>query len=133
MGKKSLKKGFTLIELLVSITILAILSVLALSSFTAVQKKGRDSRRRADLKAIQNSFEQYYAASNTYHSNCSSMAGYLQGGLITTGPKGDTYSTACATAGYCVCASLEAGGGNSSNASCNFGSTGNYFCVTNLQ
>ncbi len=53
--------GFTLLELLVSISIIAVLISLATVSYSSAQKKNRDAKRRADLKAIQNAYEQYYA------------------------------------------------------------------------
>lgn len=45
-------KGFTLIELLVVITIIAILSAIALVIFTKVQTGARDSKRKGDIDAI---------------------------------------------------------------------------------
>ena len=61
------KRGFTLIELLVAVSILAILSAVGLSTFIGAQKKARDARRKADLKAIQNAMEQYYMDYSTYN------------------------------------------------------------------
>src|SRR4030066_1038673 len=51
------KRGFTLIELLVVISIIGILASFAIASFTSAQRKGRDSRRKADLDAIKKALE----------------------------------------------------------------------------
>ena len=55
------RSGFTLLELLVVIGIIAILVALGAVSYSSAQKKARDSRRKGDLKAIQNAMEQYYS------------------------------------------------------------------------
>lgn len=60
------KNGFTLIELLVVISIIAILSSAAMVSFSVAQTKGRDGKRKADLKGIQQALEQYYQTNGKY-------------------------------------------------------------------
>lgn|SRR3989338_2827337 len=57
---KNFKRGFTLIELLVVISILAILITMGLTSFASAQRKGRDAKRKSDLREIKNAMEQYY-------------------------------------------------------------------------
>jgi prepilin-type N-terminal cleavage/methylation domain-containing protein len=51
------KKGFTLIELLVVVAIIAILVVIAISLFSGIQKRARDSRRSAEIDALAKSWE----------------------------------------------------------------------------
>jgi len=46
--------GFTLIELLVVISILAILITMGLTSFASAQRKGRDAKRKSDIREIKN-------------------------------------------------------------------------------
>lgn len=53
--------GFTLLELLVVISIIAILITVGLTSFSTAQKKGRDAKRKSDIKEVQNALEQYYS------------------------------------------------------------------------
>ncbi len=132
-------KGFTLLELLIVIALIGILVSLGAASYTAAQKKARDARRQADIKAIQDAFEQYYADNNgTYPTSASCAAGttYLPAG-IPKDPKTDVaYTITCDATGttYCSCALLEGSttGGNATDASCTFGS-GTYFCVKNRQ
>lgn len=62
--KKS-KFGFTLLEILVVIGIIGVLVGVSVASYSTVQKKSRNAKRRGDLKAAQNCLEQYYSA-NTY-------------------------------------------------------------------
>lgn len=60
--------GFTLIELLVAITILGILSTIALSSFRSSQIRSRDAKRKSDLKQIANALEMFYSDKGFYPS-----------------------------------------------------------------
>lgn len=53
-------KGFTLIELLVVITIMGILTVISIASFTNAQVKTRDSQRKSDLNALSKALMMYY-------------------------------------------------------------------------
>src|SRR3989338_1467070 len=53
--------GFSLLELLVVISIVTILITLAMSSFATAGKKGRDAKRKSDIKEIQNALEQFYS------------------------------------------------------------------------
>lgn len=139
--------GFTLIELLVVIAIIAVLSTIGLSAFTSAQQRARDARRRGDIKAVQDSFEQYYAGvgANSYATGggaCDTMASSLQTGRMPVDPKNSgiyTYTcTPTSATQYCVCAAMEVlGQGNSTNATCNFTTPGaaaqGYQCVRNLQ
>lgn len=53
--------GFTLIELLVAISVIAILSVIGLASYSSVYKSSRDAKRKSDIRFIQSALEDYYA------------------------------------------------------------------------
>ncbi len=59
-------KGFTLIELLVVIAIIGLLSSIVLTSLSTARTKGRDARRIASFKQIQNALELYYQDNGTY-------------------------------------------------------------------
>lgn len=127
-------------ELLIVIAIIGILISVSVASYSSAQKKGRDSRRLADMKAVQNAFEQYYADNNgSYPATCDLVGTtYLPVGYPTD-PKNTTgyiYGFHCAAASYCFCAHLESGTGNASadpgSATCTYAS-GSYYCVGNLQ
>jgi type II secretion system protein G len=61
-------QAFTLIELLVVISIIAILMAVATVSYLNAQQKGRDNKRKTDLKAIQQALEIYYTQNGKYPS-----------------------------------------------------------------
>lgn len=64
--RKSFVGGFTLIELLVVISIIAILTAVATVSYTNVQQKSRDGKRKSDLAAIQQALAVYYQDTGHY-------------------------------------------------------------------
>ncbi len=57
-------RGFTLLELLVVVSIIGIMVTLGISSFSTAQKKGRDAKRKSDIKEVQSALEQYYSVCN---------------------------------------------------------------------
>lgn len=57
---KLIKKGFTLIELLIVIAIIGILTAIVTTNLQAVRQRARDTRRKSDLRAIQQSLRLYY-------------------------------------------------------------------------
>jgi prepilin-type N-terminal cleavage/methylation domain-containing protein len=59
-------RGFSLIELLVVIAIIGILSTIVLASLSGARKRGRDSRRIADISQLKLALELYYEANQTY-------------------------------------------------------------------
>lgn len=56
----SLSKGFTLIELLIVITIIGILTALIATNLQGARSRARDTRRKSDLRAIEQSLRLYY-------------------------------------------------------------------------
>ncbi|MFA7169526.1 MAG: prepilin-type N-terminal cleavage/methylation domain-containing protein [Candidatus Paceibacterota bacterium] len=64
MAKKyslKLEKGFTLIELLVVISIIGVLSTIAMTSLNGARAKARDARRRTEIGEIKKALEIYYS------------------------------------------------------------------------
>lgn len=69
-GYKMLKnQGFTLSELMIVIAVLAILSAVAVPSFSAFSKKGHLNKARAALVENAHFMEQYYAQHKTFRKN----------------------------------------------------------------
>ncbi len=60
------QKGFTLIELLVVISIIGILSTLAVVSLNDARAKARDAKRISDVKQVQTALELFLADRNGY-------------------------------------------------------------------
>lgn len=64
-------RGFTLVELLVVISILGILVTIGLVSFRSSQARGRDAKRKSDLKQVSSALELYYSDYNKYPDSLS--------------------------------------------------------------
>ena len=62
------KNGFTLIELLVVISIIGVLSTIAMTSLNAARAKARDVVRLSDITQMQTALELYYADHGHYPS-----------------------------------------------------------------
>jgi prepilin-type N-terminal cleavage/methylation domain-containing protein len=147
------RHGFTLIELLVAISIIAILTIVSTAAYMTAQKRGRDTKRRGDLRSIQQALEQCYVLDGVYPS------GITPGSALTCGssqtvinqvpydPKNDDtyayegmYSVAADRLSYCLCILLEkSGSGNAtaegSGGSCTYtsGADSNYQCANSQQ
>lgn len=98
----SKQQGFTLIELIVSVTIIAVLTVVGVVSFSGTNKKARDSRRMADLENIRIALELYrQGTGSSYPASLSSInvgTTYIQ--KIPTDPKYATEYTYQKLTGY---------------------------------
>jgi prepilin-type N-terminal cleavage/methylation domain-containing protein len=138
-----MKKGFTLIELLVVISIIGVLVAVAVASYTGAQIKARDARRRADMKAVQSTMEQYYSTTGN-NSYATTLATAFSPLPVPADPKNTgTYQYTdydyLSSSAYCVCALLEEiDKGNSkipgsTTCSWNTAGTGDYFCIQNQQ
>ncbi len=75
-------KGFTLVELLVVMAILGVLVTLIAGGFRTAQMRGRDAKRKSDLKEIANSLELYLSDHGEYPP---SSGGQVAGCPATTG------------------------------------------------
>lgn len=63
---KKRQEGFTIIELLIVIVVIGILATLVIVTFTGIQQKARDSKRKTDINAIDTTLESYYGDNNYY-------------------------------------------------------------------
>lgn len=75
---KRKNQGFTFIEVLVTISIIAIISAMALATYSRAQKKSRDAKREVDLKQIQIALEMCKTDEGSYPSG----DGFLAGSMI---------------------------------------------------
>lgn len=60
------RQGFTFIELLIVLAILAILMLLLIFAYRTQIAKGRDAKRKSDLRKLQTTFEDYYNDNDCY-------------------------------------------------------------------
>ena len=67
--KKYLKTGFTLIELLIVITIIGILTALITTNLTGARSRARDTRRKSDLRSIEQALRLYYNDAKRFPSS----------------------------------------------------------------
>jgi len=135
------KKGFTLLELLVVIAIIGILAAVGLGSYMTSRKRAVDSRKRSDLKQIQNAFEQYFSVNGAYPANEAAADPLFSEGSVPTQPGGGIYSITYGASAYHVCVELDLDVGNcdedradaSACPDCADYDTCPYFCVWSLQ
>ena len=91
---KQKEGGFTLVELIVVVTIMIVITALAMVSFTGINKRSRDSRRISDLKKISIALEIYRQEVGSYPSVVSNMPGGLVSDYMDampTDPKSFSY------------------------------------------
>jgi len=123
-------KGFTLFELLVSISIIAVLTAVAIVSFGGLNRKTRDSRRMSDLEKVRLSLEAAKQIGNTYPSDLSSLVGSSLLEKVPADPKGVgyTYAYSIGTSNYtyALCAYMEDLGSTTVSTDC--GSCGTSSC-----
>lgn len=113
------QKGFTLIELLVVISIIGLLSTLAIVSLNNARSKSRDAKRVSDIKQIQSALELYFNDANEYPASLPSgqaltFNGVTYMGSIPSNPTpartaGETYvyTAAGSNTSYSITFGLE--------------------------
>ena len=114
-AKQNRNSGFTLFELLVSISIIAVMTAVAVVSFGGLNKKARDQRRISDVEKIRVALESYKQINNYYPPESTVQSLLISGGFLDkwpTDPKQGTalisYKPAVAPATtYFLCAPVE--------------------------
>ncbi len=83
-----LRRGFTLIELVVVISIIAILSTIALFGFSKAQASARDANRQATMNSVRSALERYYSDNQYYPgwTNWTTLVSTDLTGYITVAP-----------------------------------------------
>ena len=102
------KLGFTLFELLVSISIIAVLTAVAVVSFGGLNKKTRDARRMADLEKIRVALESFKQINGSYPAavgNTANLTGYLDRWPVD--PKSNSVYRYSVGTTYFICATVE--------------------------
>jgi len=61
-----MQKAFTLIEILVVVTIIGLLALAGLVSYSQFMKQSRDARRKADIELVRSALEMYRSVNNAY-------------------------------------------------------------------
>lgn len=107
MNNKQKQKGFTLIELLVVIAIVGLLATVAMVALKNAREKGRDTRRKGDLRQVATALDLYLAGAGAGRypiqatfdclGNTSLVAALKDGGLMAalpTDPRSERTSVA---------------------------------------
>lgn len=106
--------GFTLIEMLVVIAVIGILYGIVMASVSDSKKRGRDSKRIADISVIQLALERYYDHNKKYPSTLnilsdSSDPDNYDPSVLTKDPSDKLYVYSCVNScqSYHLGANLE--------------------------
>ena len=87
----STPKGFTLIELLVVISIIGLLSTLAIVALSTARQRSRDAKRVSDMKQLQTAIELFFDKNKTYKpaaATCGVAASAVSACTATTSTSG---------------------------------------------
>lgn len=137
-------RGFTMLEVLVSATIIAVLTAIGIVSYSSVNKRSRDVKRKSDLEQLRSALEMYRSDNGQYPSvgagsmvNASNLSATLVSTYLPAIPEDpapaqyyqyQAIATSGVYSGYCVCALLETITSGSEStctvslpASCNYG------------
>jgi type IV pilus assembly protein PilE len=89
------RNGFTLMELMITVTIVGILSAIAVPTYNNQVLKSRRAEAKAQIMEIMQREEKYFTESNTYTSNLT-VLGYTTNPVLTSN---NYYSIAAAANG----------------------------------
>lgn len=107
------RQAFTLIELLVVISIIAVISLLALPNFMGARDKAKDSARISDMGAIKNALRLYYNDKQSYPDALdSTMVPYMPS-ILNLGYTGYVYTKINNGDGFTLQLTLESSQGDS--------------------
>lgn len=65
---KTHRRAFTLVELMVTVSIIAILIAIGIASYSSINKRSRDTKRKSDLEQLRSALEMYRAQNGNYPS-----------------------------------------------------------------
>ncbi len=126
--KSNHKKGFTLVELMIVVTVIAILATIGVISFTRVQAQTRDTKRKADVRALGTALQAYYSETQTYPAVTADLAPtYIPRIPVDPQDAGAyTYSVNSAAGTYAICAELETASASASTWKISTANAGGY-------
>jgi len=78
------KRGFTLMEILIATAIIAVITAIGIVSYSSINKRSRDAKRKSDLEQVRSAMEMYRTDNGHYPT--SSAVTYS---LLTTVDPGD--------------------------------------------
>lgn len=123
-----MKKGFSLIELLVVIGIVSIIVAFAAVSYSTINRRSRDTKRKADVEQLRSALEMYRSDNGVYpntgisYANVSNLGSTLVSNYLPAIPPDPlstqfySYLATNNNYGYCLSAKLE---GETPTNSCN--------------
>jgi prepilin-type N-terminal cleavage/methylation domain-containing protein len=94
------KNGFTLIELLVVISIIGLMSSLAVVSLNSARIKARDALRKADMAQMRTALSLYYMDNNSYPI-CGTITPNPPDYGATVGETGDIANPSASAGSWC--------------------------------
>jgi type IV pilus assembly protein PilE len=93
------QRGFTLIELMIALVVVAILTAIALPSYTKYITRGKIPDATANLATKRVQMEQWYQDNHTYGANTAGVAAPACVADTTTSPKNFNFSCVISAAG----------------------------------
>lgn len=119
--------GFTLVELLISLSIVAVVFGVVLTSTAQVQRNARNSERQTDLRNIQSALQLYFADQNFFPDNSFNLSSDFDNSLTSSDGNPNPGASAkiylrqipkdpLNTSSYCYQAQDLAGGGSCDNS-----------------
>ncbi len=105
------ERGFTLLELLLVISMLAILAVVGVVTYSGLNKNSKDTKRKQDVESIAKLYESKFDPVKGKYFGLDPAGKDFSSGIFPTPPEGGSYSNLIPSAGsapyFNVCAALE--------------------------
>ena len=109
MKNRKNQSGFTIIELLIVVVVIGILATLVIVTYSGIQMKNRDTKRKNDVEAIGMQLEVYNATTGSYPAlhelqdsswATANLKNFNSSHLVAPGSKFDSISNIISTKTY---------------------------------